>query len=417
MTAANILSTANGWAKDIFGDAQDVRPKGSIILDKIGFKTGMKLGEKFSEPVWLSDEQGFTYADGTGTDYDLEDPTAAESKEAEASGTEITLVSRVSLKMLSVATSSKDSFGKFSTQLGANMTRAFKKRLEIAMRWGGAAIGQMSAVSGTSTTRDITIDQDHWAPGIWAGAKGMMLDFYDGSTLHNDVQPVIVTAVNMTTRVVSVSGEATDLTAIDGDTDAEIFFHGAKGKDGQGLSYIASNTASTYLNINASSYELWQGNVVTVSTEELTWDHIQSGIERAVEKGLQEDALVMLVPLPSWSRLNANINALRTIDAGYSIEKTKYGTKSIEFHSLNGKVSLVPDPLMKQSKAIAFPESSAYHMRVGSTDMTYNVPGRGEEMFQLVQGKNAVEMRAYSDQRLWMRTPGKCIQWNGIRNT
>ena len=411
----NDLTTAQGWVKKIWGEVNDVRPSGIKLTDKIKFDQKKSLGQKYSEPVWLTHENGFTYSSGVnGTGFALNNSEAALAQELTLSGAEIALTSRVSLKQLSTAVSAGEkAFGNFYKRLLANMTASFKRRVEISTFYGGSSIATASAFSGSSTTRTVTISDATWAPGVFNGGLNSWVDCYNGSTLLNTLADVQVTTVTPASKQIIITGNATDMTAIAAaSTSCEFYYKGSYGAEQVGLKSIAGNTSTTYANISPSTYDLWQGNPITL-TSDLTWDAIQSGVEAAVGRGLEDNG-TLYVPLKAWTNLNSDLNALRVIDSSYKKTENELGQEAIVYHTLSGAIRVEASIYVKGGDAFFIPDSNEYHARIGSTDMTMEIPGKGGEYFQVVPGYNSVEFRAYSDQALLIRAPSKCIGYSGI---
>lgn len=417
MATVNDAATASGWLKQVYGEVNDLMPDGVKLLRYIKFDKQKELGREYSEPAWLGGEQGFTYNTGNSNGgYTLAAPIAAVSQEMKLAGSEIQLRSRVDVKQFWTAYGGgQKSFGDFYKRLIANMTYAHKRRREISALHGSRSIGASTTggITGSSTTRAIVITASDWAPGIWAGAKNMEIDYStDAATVANSNAAIVVTSVVPSTRTVNVSGNATDLTALTtAEATAKLYFRGSLAKEQAGLVSIAANTSGTYANIAAGTYDLWQGNPITVSGD-LTWDKIQDGIEQSVGRGLEDD-IVLLCALPVWSNLNSDLNTLRRIDSGYSIEKNKLGQKTIEFISMNGSVRVEPSIYMKGGEAVAFPLMADYHARIGSVEQTFEIPGTGQ-YFLVNQDTSSVEFRAFSDEAVLMRAPNKCIAYSSI---
>ncbi len=412
----NNLTTANGWLKEVTGEVNDVRPDGVKFTRQVKFMGNKKLGEAYVEPVWLSHEQGFTYDAGTtGTGFDLNNAEAALSDQLRLSGAEIVLTSRVGIKQFAAAVDGgKQSFGNFYKRLLANMAASFKRRVEITSIYGGRPIGTASAFSGSGTTRTVTIATAKWAPGIWSGGLNAYVDVYNATDKLNDLADVQVTQVIPASKQIVITGNATDLTAINAaGSSADFYFKGAYGNEMTGIVSIAANVSAVYADINASTYDLWQGNPVAVGSADLTWDKIQEGVEAAVGRGLDE-AIRLYVSIPAWGNLNSDLNALRVIDSSYSVEENELGQKSISYYTICGKVTVEPSIYVMYGDAFFIPEDAAYTERIGSTDITWEIPGQGGEYFTVVQGKNAVEFRAYTDQAVLERAPNKTGYYSGI---
>lgn len=412
---AAVLSRINGWAKDIFGDAEKVEPtKLCKFQERVKFDSKNKLGEKFSMPIFTSGEGGFS-ADGATT---LQEADAAEAQEATITGVELTLKTIVSFKMLSSCAGSKESFGNYWARQALNMREATFKRRETALLYGGSPIGTLSAISGTGTSRVLTISEASWAPHIFLKTKNHRLDAYKSTTQQNDEAAIVITKVDIKNRQLTVSGDSDDLTSLDTDTTTvNLYWRTFYGADGTGLYTIGNATTGSYLGLDRATYpDVWQGTQVTVPGVPLDWTQIANGLEEAAGRGSVKDR-TLLVNFASWHGLNTDLAALRALDSSYRVNRGDVGVKSIEFHSFGSTIEVVPSGFVKGEHAMAFPsmEDSDISLK-GSTDVTFMGPGGRGEMFVMVPGTNYYEARCYSDVALWISTPTDVIAWSGIDN-
>ena len=56
-------------------------------------------------------------------------------------------------------------------------------------------------------------------------------------------------------------------------------------------------------------------------------------------------------------------------------------------------------------------------MKIGATDLTFNVPGRGDQFFENVPNYAGYELRAYADLALICGAPGMTVSITGIVNS
>jgi hypothetical protein len=176
-----------------------------------------------------------------------------------------------------------------------------------------------------------------------------------------------------------------------------------------GLQAIITNN-STLFNIDASAYSLWKGNT-SPSTGTVSFAKIQAAIAKAVNKGLMEKATVLVGPA-QWGNLNADQAALRVFDKSYASSKAENGVESLEFHSTNGPIEIVSHPLVKYGDAFVIPTDSV--QRIGSVDLTFQVPGFDTEFFRLVSGTNAVEVQCMADQAIFIERPAHSVYLSGL---
>ena len=412
------LSQIQGWTKEIEGEVQRLAfPKLARATKRMPFKERKRIGEAIVYPVWTSSEGGFTHGAGSS----LRDAKAAASQQARLSGEQITLRSLIDIKVLTSAATDKQSFGAYFTEHKIQCKRSFARRLETLNLYGNRSIAQLSAVSGTSTTRVFTISEKTFAPHIFLGTKTHALDAYNGTDKLNDIAPILITSYNPRTRELAVSGNATDLTAVDGaGASTELYWETTYGNMAAGLRAIGSETGSvTYANINHSSNpDTWQGTVVDCGSVAFDWDLLNQGLEEAAGKGC-EAPLIAQCSLRTWGNLITDLNALRAFDSSYQVEKGELGVKSIKFHGVNDMpVTIEPSGFIKRGEVIAFPDVSDGDYadlleRIGSTDVTSMHPLDSGEMVVQVPGTNFFETKYYSDQSV-KANPRDVLVWENV---
>lgn len=405
----NTISTLNGLFKVTYADKiEDLVPDFAILQKRLSFMPADKQnGNYYAQPVNLAHEQGFSYLGDAGSVSTLNDAVAGTMKEAQVKGSELILRAQISYLALSRSTSSSKAFKQASSWKVTDMNNSMRKRLEIAMLYGRVGIGTVESYSSDA----LVITEGSWAGGIWAGAENSRIDIYqsDLATLRLSADNIRIASVNSDTRTLTLeSGHGA--TPVAGDV---VFFYGANSSgtfnEMAGLQKIIQNS-TTLFNIDAAAYSLWKGNSVT-SAGELTFAKVQDYLSRAVNKGLMEK-VIMLVSPKGWAKLNSDMAALRTLDDSYSAAKLENGGESIVYHSVNGQVEIVAHPFVKQGDAFILPLDSV--MRVGSLDLSFSVPGFDEQFFNLVQGKNAVELQCLADQAIFIERPAHSVFVTGI---
>jgi hypothetical protein len=404
MAQYNTASTISAWLKEVYADSiADLVPEGVKLLKLVPFSSADKeLGEKFVQPVALTHEHGFTSGSGA---FSLNNHIAASYAEAQISGKNLLLRTAVSYDSASRASSSKASFMRWSEQVVGNMTASFTKRLEVLHFYGGTSLGVVSANNAGA----LTLTTASWAPGIWMGSEGMIIEAFTALTAGSQHDTdLTVSAVDVSTRTVTVTGTSSAVVAND-----YLFYKGFRGAEMNGIDAIVTNSTTMY-NINAGSYALWAGNSYSAGSARLTFQKIQAAIALAVNKGLDEKVHVFISPA-TWADLNTDLAALRKIDDSYSKQKGENGFESICFYSVNGEVEIVPSIYIKQGEAFVVPVKRL--KRLGSTDVTMRMPGMSEEQLVLQLPSNAgYEMRLFADQQLFCERPGYLCKITNIVN-
>jgi hypothetical protein len=397
-TGANTLDTLNGLFKEVYSkDIADLIPDGIKILQNIPFaKKDASLGNFYHQPVILGQEHGVTFAASGDDAFALEAPVAGQLKDATVRGTQLVLRSVLGYASASrSAEGGAKAFKQATKYLVGNMLRSVMKKLEIEMLYGQVGYATLAAASATNV---ITIPDAQWAPGIWAGAENMPIEQRtSGGTL---VKSMKVVSVDFANKQITVDGTATAISAND------VLWHkSAYGNEFAGIHKIITNTG-TLFGIDASQYSLFKGNTYSAGSSVLSFGKIQEAVAKAVEKGLDNDVMVIVNP-KVWADLLTDQAALRMYDSSYSPSQAENGSKEIKFHGQNGIIEIVPSIYCKQG--FAYVVSPDEMMRIGSSDVTFKRPGKGDEFFRDLENSAGYELRCYTDQSLFCHAPAKNV--------
>lgn len=295
---------------------------------------------------------------------------------------------------------SKGAFVQESKYIVENMLKSFVRRLEVGLMYGQVGLGVIESVAVDNVT--LKIEDHEWAAGIWSGAEKMPIDLYDGSA-------------TLSVNVVSYDFDAKTVT-VDADASAHvgstIFYKGARTNEMAGLHKIITNSGVLF-NIDASAYSLWKGNVVNVGTDfagneaRISFAKIEEGIARAMEKGLADEEVVVVLNPKNWTDLLTEQVAKRQFDSSYSDSKLKNGAKEIEFVGQAGTIRILSSIYCKEGYAYMMCPKD--FMRIGSSDITFERPGFGGKFLKEMEGFAGFELRSYSDQALFTCCPGKTV--------
>jgi hypothetical protein len=74
----------------------------------------------------------------------------------------------------------------------------------------------------------------------------------------------------------------------------------------------------------------------------------------------------------------------------------------------------VPHSCVKGGEAFILPLKK--WKRVGAQEVSFQTPGRSEEIFLQLASNNGFEIRSYSDQAVFCSSPAKCVKVTGIVN-
>ena len=419
-------ATLPGLFKQVYAsEVKDAIPAFSIVQARIPFSKAQLLGDKYHLPVVLADEHGFTYGGNTAANYTLNAGIAMQLQDAQVASSELTLQSGISYGAVSRAQNKGEQAVESAVRLLIERMKASaSKRVEIELLYGASlsGLGVISATSGTGTARVYTISSPTWASGIWAGMENAQLDSYyntgSSGTQLNTNAAIVITAVSVANKQITVSGNGTDLSAIDAQvgttvgTAATFYFYGAYGNEMSGIDVILTNTGSLF-NISAATYNLWAANIYDCQSAQLTMGKVLSGLALAVGRGLMEGVGLLLNP-DSFANLVSDLAAQRRFDGSYKSKKGESGVETIEFYGQNGLIELIPHAMIKSGDAMAIPLDQV--KRVGSTDVSFRGEMVGGEMEYLFQNTstNGWTCRAYTDQAVFIEAPAQCVKFKNI---
>jgi len=91
------------------------------------------------------------------------------------------------------------------------------------------------------------------------------------------------------------------------------------------------------------------------------------------------------------------------------------GFETITLMGPNGKLNLVPHPMIKEGECMLVPFKRV--KRIGSQEFSFETPGRKGELFLHIPDKSGYELRLYGAQAIIVQQPAKCVYGNAITNT
>lgn len=433
MAATNIVSTLNGNYKRIYGKIVNAVPSVGYLLKNVRWDKGNMVGASYEELVIVRSENGYTYGGSAGTNYTLNASVAMGTEPARVTPFEYTMRSAVSYGAASrAAKAGPRAFAKWSALILKNMTQSVTRRLEISLIHGqhaegigSAAIDAFTDLGGAGLTATILFAEDQWAPGIWRGAEGALLNAYDGSDViiaDSANIDLTVTKVNFRTRTVTVTGTAALIDAIETANDSAataFFFKGSRTSDMVGMKQIFSNLTGTIHEISADTNGAWAGNLFDCGSESLSHAKIMGYAAELYGRGHDEEEndedMIVLVSVFTWVDLHQEQAAARVYDASYEEKMAKQGFKAIRYFSPSGQwLSIVAHPCVKGGEALMFPMSRL--KRIGSAEKEWEIPGADSDPWYPQADANGAEIRNYSDMTVFCSLPAECAYIDNIVN-
>lgn len=409
-TGANTISTLNGLFKEVYADKlENLIPDGVQLLNMIPFvEQDAQPGNLYHQPVVLGHEHGVTYAADAEDAFALNNAVSGVIRDAQIRGSAMVLRSVLGYKAASRAVASDNRSFEASTKfLVGNMLRSITKRLEIGLLYGQDGIGEIDSVTGAGPYV-ATIKTAEWADGIWAGSTSMTIEWATSGAPTVVAGTGSVTTVDLDARTVTIA-LSTGAAPVADDT---IYFLGALGNEFAGLHRILTNTG-TLFNIDANVYNLFKGNEFSAGSAALSFQKLQDAVALAVRKGLDSDVTVLVNP-KTWADLLNDQAALRQYDSSYNSNTAENGARMIKFHGQQGVIEIVPSIYVKEGYSYVI--SMDEMIRVGSSEVTFRRPGRGDEFFRELEGHAGYELRAYTDQALFCYAPGRNVLITDIVN-
>ncbi len=397
---SNDIVAIDGLFKKVYGDkTENIIPDGKKVVNLIKFLPKSKqTGRDYNQAIILGLEHGVTYAASDEGAFALNEAVAGSVKQATIAGYQLLLRSALSYESIYRSAGSEQAFEQATKYVVANMMDSIFKKLEVSLIYGQAGIGTVDA-SPAPTTTTFKLTNADFAPGIWAGSRGMKVDIYNGATLVT--ANAVIQKVDLDSKLVTLQAAITAPVA-----GYRVYAAGSYGKEMKGMYSIMTNTGLMF-GIDAAQYELWEGTQYALpSPDVLSFAVIQQAITKGVEKGLEKDVTVLCNP-GHWDDLLTEQAALKMYDSSYKTEVSENGSRTIKFHSQNGMVEIVPSIYVKEGHAfIVCKEDWA---RIGSTDVTFKRPGQEDKYLRELENYAGVELRAYTDQALLCIKPGRQI--------
>jgi len=447
--------SADTYFKRKYGKYLSRIPTFGILRDKIGFDTSKKIGEDFREQIELELEQGVTEETGLADGFSIEAPLAGGSKPATIQSSILVLRTGLGIRGLMAAQGGdrEVAFRELTKNRVRSMWKSINKRLELAMLYGqcsdtgNVGSGGLGVVESTTAT-SITFTKASWSAAIWSGMKDALIEAwapadppvtrrvntgtaptgYTGEDAGNKITQI--TGVVASTRTININALPTGTVAND-----IVFLYKQRGtlaspawKQMIGIHRFSSQVTGTLLGIDTAVYDQWQPNPKNAGAVVLSFDLVNDLIADAIGKGLEGNVICLTNPF-QWGKMMTDLGALRRIDYSQNTNKYVVGASEIEFHSANGKISIIPHPYVKMgfSYVLTIDNGDSYaksdsdegdenmspFSRGGITDVTFNRPAglvkQAEvtpKFFYETNNEYTVELRCVSDQFLMCNAVG-----------
>lgn len=413
MAQANTVTSMLGNFKNIYkGPFVDKLPAASKLMREIPMSDVAATGDYKAIPVEVQHEHGITLAAPRSGRVQLLASNAGKSEQALVEGYQIFGRAEVDYESMAKASAAGEKAFMQATKLVVRrLTRSSGKYAEIELLHGKRGWATIESVSGSGTTRAWVLTAGTFAAAMWAGSKDMTLDLfasdYSGSKVNSNAA-VTITGVNFSTRTLSVSGNATDLTAIT--AGMHLFPEtGSPTTEMPGIEHIIRNQTATLFNISATTYDMWRGFVVG-SSGAPGFAKVVEGVQRAAELGLEGDTVAIVSPA-YFTRLTTDFAALQRYDYRYDVKKGEMGVEEINFHGQTGITRIMPHLYAKPGSVpiISMEEWS----RVGAADLDFKFPNNSDPFFPIPDVASH-ELRVYGNFTPFCEAPSHQVVLDGV---
>lgn len=414
-------SILTGWFKDRFGEDGSMLPMTEdyeLLAKRISFDEDVLLGEKLTQPVRTAHSTGWTWAGGaaTGTMFALADPNSPTIVEASWTSQEFVIRERTAWKVMRAAQTSKQAFGNLYDEVVEDMRESAMYAREMSLLHGGHTLGKIESGSGTGTSRDYVLTKADTNPGIWYKLHGALLDNVDtyGGTVANSNAAVTIAGVDLNSDgkvVLSVTGNATDLTAIDGDIAAGAYWiaRGSNSNMMTGINGVA--VATSYAGISTSTYPQWGAGSLNAASAGATFSQIMHAFKRRKLKSGKRTGTCILSDA-TMVDIADNITPLQRGDK--SGGKFTLGADEVVYEAPGMRLEFLCHPLQHEGEALIVDFDQM--TRIGSVDFTFDPTGH-ERYFEHVSGYAGAELMGYWDQTLKVDKPNTILRVTGLVNT
>jgi hypothetical protein len=421
--------------KKVYGDITNLVPQGFPLIESVKYSQKARLGESYNEAVILSNEVGWTLGGSAGDVFDINSAVAGSVQQATIPAYVSVLRSQVPWSVLSrSAGGGERAFIDGTKHVVQNNVRSHMGLIETLALHGRSSVGlgtpsyftgtyrgaSFTAGAGTlggitfatggvnTTTKNFLVAPGQFASGIWVGREGAV------------VKEVLVSsgAVVAQGNLVSVDSENGILTvdftpvAASSANSHKLVFEGMElSNEMYGAKAILQNTGSLF-GISGSSYSLWRGTTVALSSTLLTFARLQSAAAQAMNRGgLEQDVVVMCNPRSFASLVNAEA-ARRMYDQSYGKAEFDNGAEAITFYYAGGKMVVKPSRYVMEGEAYGLCLED--WVRSGSSEISLKVPGLDKELIFPAENSSAHIFQSYSDQYLFCRRPAAQFLITGI---
>lgn len=437
------LSSLAGDLKTVYGNTLiQVLPDAAMMQREFTLADSADyplVGDYFSALIGLQFPWGFSFLgqgyEGTATNTNLGDALAGQTQPAKIYPCTTVLTDNLAYQILDRANSSNSKQAVLSalSYTGKQMAIIMRNVLELQVLHGRDGIGVVTALSG-SGPYVITLDPATTSPGILSLLIGARLQVMQTNnttarTANSTANYLTVTAVSLLDPLnptVTVTATGTTGVASVVATDI-IFIAGTRGisvnigdtavpqYEQIGLGQQLNATSGVFFNIDKGVYIGWVANQIQnigAFSPSILMQAAQKSLSRGGELG---EYLAVCSPA-QWAVLNSALATNETYNQqapSFAMQK-KTGTDEIQIKHGGITITVMAHPLQKDGQFYLVPKANV--KRIGSTDLTFAVPGRpeGDEYMYPLPGQAIMQRQCRADWQVVLLTPPSGTMGTGI---
>lgn len=428
--AQSQLSTLESYVKTTFGVVNSTLWEDNTLQRLFPFLPASIVSDYYEEPVELNFEQGYTRA-GNLNDVTLRPAISQEAGRAKIRPSQI-----LGRKRISYRDEWRQSEAGYASFISENeyrvkaLARGGRRNIEADLLHGQSQTGWgvITNIGATvSGVTPLTISAATFAVGLYAGSNNQTMNVFDPTLATLRTADLAITQFDPDARIVYVTGtvgsiQVNDVIFPDLQTTTSPLSGTPALNQQIGLMTAASYTSGTIYNIDVGANYLYRPSQFDCASGPLKMLKILKGAAKGITKGVTGDLMLLIAP-EHFEPLNDDLAALRQFDTSYKETIGTTGVSAIKYRYQSGTIMIAVHNYMKPSEAVMFPYESETVKgkdracgRIGSSDLTFQSKGSGEQIFFDLQDNAAREMRVFSDQAIFPRKLGHVTRFYNIVN-
>lgn len=428
MAASVDVNSVQNMYKEVYGDdasfikASDEERQ---LQNTFPFEAGDKPGEKYSEPRRMSGEHGFTFRE-SGEQKNFNPSIALKIEKAAFLGKILEFTSTLEIDAVARAVAGgKQAFKSTVGVLQEAMRDSLIKHTEFTLLRGGTPVGVIEAINaGSSAVKKlVTVTAVSWTPTFFTESENMPFDIYDstsatlsgGAVKRNTSSATAnfkVLSYDMETRVVEMEASAAADWAAVVAGDCLWRFSSYLKEDLGMIGITKDQTGQLFLESPSRSYGVLKG-VVSSSGGDISFARIEKMVAALAQRSSKVAKWTCRTSPLQWYRLGIEAAATRSYDASYSTT-AKNGFSEINFSSPHGMISIITHAYMANGELHVSDDKQYSRRGVSDIDFTNFSQGDQKYNYLVLQERNAVQMRAFSEQGMFCRLMGRTGLFTGL---